>query len=333
MSLHNWNRLKQPPAWALKQIQAGRLKGKSDINPQWRYQAMTEVYGECGCGWKYSIDNLWFEEAAEGQRFAFAQISLQVKCSDGEWSDPIPGIGGHMLLQKEKSGIHANDEAYKMAVTDALSTAMKMLGVAADVYAGLWDGSKYAEAGPAAQVIVDLDTLKDQVDRCETMDELKQLYNEWRKQIEQATNKSDANTLFNNRKAALSQQADSSSSQSTQQQQNQNPEQGSDGNSKQSNSSAQLITQKQQQLLNSQLGVLGYKDKQDRLDWINTWLERQGLDYVQESTKELTKDTGSKIIETVKTEVQKQHDEGNPLNGNSEDMDEDLFREPAEQTE
>ena len=151
MSLENWKRLSQPPKWALKQIQAGRLKGKSDINPQWRYQAMTEVYGECGCGWKYSIDHLWNEDAAEGQRFAFAQIRLQVKCSDGEWSDPIPGIGGHMLLQKEKNGIHVNDEAYKMAVTDALSTAMKMLGVGADVYAGLWDGAKYVNAGPAAK--------------------------------------------------------------------------------------------------------------------------------------------------------------------------------------
>lgn len=151
MFLENWKRLSQPPKWALKQIQAGRLKGKSDINPQWRYQAMTEVYGECGCGWKYTIDSLWNEEAADGQKFAFARISLQVICSNGEWSDPIPGIGGHMLLQKEKSGLHSNDEAYKMAVTDALSTAMKMLGVAADVYAGLWDGAKYVNAGPAAK--------------------------------------------------------------------------------------------------------------------------------------------------------------------------------------
>jgi uncharacterized protein YajQ (UPF0234 family) len=30
-----------------------------------------------------------------------------------------------------------------MAVTDAISVAMKMLGVAADIYAGKFDGSKY----------------------------------------------------------------------------------------------------------------------------------------------------------------------------------------------
>lgn len=143
-----WNKMKRPPAWALRTIQAGRLKGKSDINPQWRYQAMTEVFGPCGIGWKYTIENLWTEPGPDNQVFAFARVSLEVK-QDGVWSEPIPGIGGHMLIVKEKSGLHANDEAYKMAVTDALSTAMKMLGVAADVYSGAWDGSKYADNGPA----------------------------------------------------------------------------------------------------------------------------------------------------------------------------------------
>ena len=50
-----------------------------------------------------------------------------------------------MLIQKESSGLYSNDEGYKMAVTDALGTAMKMLGVAAEVYLGNFDGSKYRE--------------------------------------------------------------------------------------------------------------------------------------------------------------------------------------------
>ena len=32
-----------------------------------------------------------------------------------------------------------------MAVTDAFSTSLKMIGVAADIYAGRWDGSKYKD--------------------------------------------------------------------------------------------------------------------------------------------------------------------------------------------
>jgi hypothetical protein len=143
-----WDKVKQPPKTALKQIAAGRLKGKTDISPQWRYQAMTEQFGPCGIGWKYEIVRVWNEPGCDGQIFAFAHIHLYIKQGEA-WSDPIPGIGGSMLVEKESKGLHASDEGYKMAITDALSVALKMLGVAADIYAGLWDGSKYKETAPA----------------------------------------------------------------------------------------------------------------------------------------------------------------------------------------
>ena len=41
-----------------------------------------------------------------------------------------------MLIAKEKNGLHCNDEAFKMATTDALSVASKHIGVAASVYMG-----------------------------------------------------------------------------------------------------------------------------------------------------------------------------------------------------
>lgn len=146
-----WNALKQPPATALKEIQGGRLRGMTDVSPQWRYETMTEQFGPVGVGWRYEIIRTWSELAPDNQRFAFAEISLFFK--NGEtWSEAIPGTGGSLLVANEKGGLHANDEAYKMAVTDALSVAMKMLGVAADVYAGRWDGAKYttAESLPSA---------------------------------------------------------------------------------------------------------------------------------------------------------------------------------------
>lgn len=144
MSLEFWNKVKQPPAGVLRKIEGGRLSGKSDINPMWRYQVMTEEFGMCGIGWKYEIVKLWTEPGPENQVFSCAQINLYFKQGD-KWSDPVPSIGGHMLIVKEKGGLHANDEGFKMAITDALGTAMKMLGVAADVYAGIWDGSKYKD--------------------------------------------------------------------------------------------------------------------------------------------------------------------------------------------
>lgn len=139
--------LARPPKDALRQIEAGKLKGKTDINPQWRYKAMTEKFGLVGCGWKYEIQKLWVEAGAGSEKLAFAQVAVFVKDGD-TWSEPIVGIGGSRLVQLEKGAAVSNDEGYKMAVTDAFSTALKMLGVAADIYAGRWDGSKYKESLP-----------------------------------------------------------------------------------------------------------------------------------------------------------------------------------------
>lgn len=137
-----WDKLKTPPGEALKKIQGGRLKGMSDINPQWRYEIMTETFGSCGVGWKYEIVRTWTEPGSEGQIIQFAEIYLFTKQGE-DWSSPVPGIGGSMLIEMETKGLHTSDEALKMAVTDALSVAMKMIGVAADVYRGFTDNSKY----------------------------------------------------------------------------------------------------------------------------------------------------------------------------------------------
>lgn len=136
--------LARPPKSALREIQAGKLKGKTDINPQWRYKAMTEKFGLVGIGWKYEVQKLWTEQGAGNEKLAFAQVAVFVKYGE-KWSEPIVGIGGSRLVALEKGSAVSNDEGYKMAVTDAFSTALKMIGVAADIYAGCWDGSKYKD--------------------------------------------------------------------------------------------------------------------------------------------------------------------------------------------
>ena len=151
--LELWNKFNQPPKEALKPILAGRLKGKTDINPQWRFKALTEVFGPCGTGWKYEIKRVWNEPGSDDQVFAFAEVELFYVTESGLWSTPIPGIGGSMLIEKESKGMHSSDEGYKMAVTDAISVACKPLGVAADIYMGQWDGDKYTS--PAQKISED----------------------------------------------------------------------------------------------------------------------------------------------------------------------------------
>jgi len=82
---------------------------------------------------------------------AFVNVSVYIKQGES-WSDAIPGSGGSMLTAKEKSGLYNSDEAFKMATTDALSVALKFLGVASAIYAGQWDGTKYINSAPPGRI-------------------------------------------------------------------------------------------------------------------------------------------------------------------------------------
>lgn len=128
-----YNALRSVPQEAKKTIGAGKLKGFTDINPMWRIQRLTEVYGPVGFGWTADIIEHWTEQAA-GESTAWVTVALRVKdAGTGAWSEPIHGIGGSKQAGKGQ-GDGINDEAFKMAYTDAISVACKSLGMAADVY-------------------------------------------------------------------------------------------------------------------------------------------------------------------------------------------------------
>lgn len=137
-----YNGHKQVPDNAKKPIQAGRLKGLTDINPMFRIKSLTEDFGACGIGWYYEITKQWIEPCGN-ESVAFTNIALYINV-DGQWSKPIIGTGGSKIISMERNGAYVSDEAFKMSLTDALSVACKQLGYGADVY---WNGdaSKYMD--------------------------------------------------------------------------------------------------------------------------------------------------------------------------------------------
>jgi hypothetical protein len=137
-NLELYNKVREVPQEALKPITAGRLKGKSDINPMWRIKTLTEQFGMIGIGWYYDILEERIEEGAKNEKCALIKIALYIKV-DGEWSKPILGTGGSSFVANEKNGLYTNDECFKMALTDAISVCCKMLGIGANVY---WDKDK-----------------------------------------------------------------------------------------------------------------------------------------------------------------------------------------------
>lgn len=127
-----YNFCREVPQNAQKPFSNGSFSG-TDINPMWRIKKLTEVFGPCGIGWYYEV----LSERAETYGdtvMAIVDLNLYVKDAEGNWSKPIFGTGGNLLVQVTKSGARPSDEGYKKALTDALSIACKALGIGADIW-------------------------------------------------------------------------------------------------------------------------------------------------------------------------------------------------------
>lgn len=146
-----YDKAREVPVEARKPIQAGRLKGMTDVNPMYRIKRLTEMFGPCGLGWWYEIvDERIVDDTTTNQRAAFTDILLFYRDPEtGEESKGIPGTGGASFLSQERNGPYLSDECFKMALTDAISVAAKALGIAADVY---WekDRTKYTTSDDPA---------------------------------------------------------------------------------------------------------------------------------------------------------------------------------------
>lgn len=158
--MYIYNMAREVPIEAKKGIAAGRLKGFTDINPMWRIKRLTEIFGPCGIGWWYEItDKRIVEDDTTNQKAAFVDIVLYYKHpQSGEVSHGIPGTGGSALVAQERNGPYFSDEAFKMALTDAISVASKSLGLGADVYYEK-DRSKYNDVPEAPKTARPVDEM------------------------------------------------------------------------------------------------------------------------------------------------------------------------------
>lgn len=133
-----YNLMRAVPQEAQKAFNNGSFSG-TDIKPQWRIEKLTEVFGMCGFGWYVEVVNRHMQEASDGTVCTFVSINLYVKVG-GEWSKPIYGEGGNTFVKSIKAKdnkpayLSVTDEAYKMAYTDAISNAAKMIGLGADIW-------------------------------------------------------------------------------------------------------------------------------------------------------------------------------------------------------
>lgn len=184
-----YNRVRAVPAEAKKEIQAGRLKNKTDISPLWRIQTLTREFGPAGIGWYTEIADKQVETAGNGERAIYLHIRLYIRDEKGEWSKPIEGFGGAMILSNESKGVYLDDDAFKKAYTDAISQACRSLGIGADVY---WanDATKYQQDLSWEEYFNSLKTVAE-------------LDAAWAQYGQQLKGNKDVVLMFNKRKKAL----------------------------------------------------------------------------------------------------------------------------------
>ena len=133
-----WDSLKKTDPKHTKPFKrAGGFSGTA-IKPMFSIETLTKQFGPCGKGWGTGKPEFTTHES-DGQILVFCTIELWW----GTDRNTVYGVGGDKVVGKNKYGLQFDDEAYKKSFTDALTNAMKYIGVGADIHMGMYDDSKY----------------------------------------------------------------------------------------------------------------------------------------------------------------------------------------------
>ena len=191
--LRIWNALsKTDPKHTTRFQRAGGFKGTA-VKPIYQIEKMTEVFGPIGERWGTHHPHFETVRSDNGEVLVFCTVGVWV--GDNERIDSFHGVGGDKVVTLSRDGtLRTNDEAYKMAFTDAVGNALKYLGMSADIHMGLFDDSKYVRdlerefadepapppLAPVAAKRTDQreiwEALRDEIDACMTAEDLNLLW-------------------------------------------------------------------------------------------------------------------------------------------------------------
>ena len=138
-----WDNLgRTDPAHVKSFARAGGFKGTA-IKPMWSFRRMTEEFGPCGEGWGVNEPSFQVVPGTDGEVLVYCAVSIYYRNGEHNTPHTVYGVGGDKVVVKNKYGLSSDDEAFKKAFTDAITNALKLIGVGADVHMGLFDDSKY----------------------------------------------------------------------------------------------------------------------------------------------------------------------------------------------
>jgi hypothetical protein len=138
-----WDNLGRTDPAHTKQFKRGGGFSGTAIKPMWSYRRMTEEFGPCGLGWGVGEPAFQVVPGPEGEVLVYCTASVWYTYAPGERQRTVYGVGGDKVVNKFSSGLKSDDEAFKKAFTDAVTNALKLIGVGADVHMGMFDDNKY----------------------------------------------------------------------------------------------------------------------------------------------------------------------------------------------
>lgn len=145
-----WDLLGRTDPKHTKQFKRGGGFSGTAIKPIWSFRRMTEEFGPCGIGWGVGEPSFQVVPGDNREVLVYCTVSVWFKRGD-EPSQSIYGVGGDKVVTYIKENTQYNrparwesdDEAFKKAFTDAVTNALKLIGVGADVHMGLFEDNKY----------------------------------------------------------------------------------------------------------------------------------------------------------------------------------------------
>jgi hypothetical protein len=152
-----WDKLKDvTDHTALKGFTRGGGFTGTDINPTWRMERLTEVFGPIGLGWGYQVVKRWTETFGTKQvvfttiRCWYVPVGEEPYWPKNEHGVPDrrePPINAVWTGEQDGGTVvdRAPDEVYKQSITDGFGKTSVQIGLASSIYRGKWDDSKYRE--------------------------------------------------------------------------------------------------------------------------------------------------------------------------------------------
>lgn len=154
-NLKIWDKVRRVPPEHLKGFKRGGGFTGTAIKPMWSIHAMTEQFGACGGGWGIDEPKFQVVQGTNHEVMVYCYVSVW----HGSRENKVFGTGGDKVVSHIRANDQYNrperwendDEAFKKAFTDAVTNALKFIGVGADIHMGLWDGNKYVDETPEAK--------------------------------------------------------------------------------------------------------------------------------------------------------------------------------------